>query len=276
MKMLASALALAGTLIASQAQALTFDLGGYTGPITIKFQNWESFTGGLQQGSENFGILSVTSVQTPGGGTPLWQTGDGGAEISGIFRDITVTSITPVGTGVNVQSTSGFLDLYLNPFGSFAGAGGAAQGTGGYSGCIATLDCYTGISDAGGMLFLSLEFASGINPLNATTTVNGDFNLATLPASGNASSYLNVTGGAYASNFDTDSFATVFGTRDLFAQNDFCPNGQLTCTGGANIGDWQLISDDPVRAFFIPEPGTLMLLGLGLVGFAAMRRKARA
>ena len=54
------------------------DLGGYTGPIQFKFQNYESFTGTpLAVGSMNFGVVKITSIIDPTTGGTLWSPGWG-------------------------------------------------------------------------------------------------------------------------------------------------------------------------------------------------------
>jgi len=281
MRKLATALGIAGALLVSQANAAPiFTLtGGFTGDVVIKLQNFESFTGALAPGSENFGILRITSIEAADASGPVWLHGQNGAEITGIFRDIIVVSTTPVGPALNVKSTGGLLDLFINPVGSFAAAGGAGQGIGGYAaaggGCVAasTAPCYNGISNApGGGAFLSLQWNSGVDPLNPLIFIDGDFDFATFPSTGDAAGFLDVTGGPFAGLFDTNGQITPFGPRDVFAQNDFCPNGTLTC---GTVGDWQLLSDDPVRAR-IPQPSTLALLGIALIGLAGLRRKIAA
>jgi hypothetical protein len=279
-KKLSVAIAAIGCLAASPASALSFDLGGYSGAIKIKFSNWENFTTPVGQapapGDENYGILKITTIESDdGNNTTLWTSGQGGAELTGVFRDIIVDNVT-LGATTNIQSSGGVLDVFLNPVGAFAAAGGANQGTGGYApaGCAIGDDCYNGITNvAGGLLFLSLEWASGIDPTDSDITIDGDLQGNTVPGTGDAAGFLNVTGGAYASTFDTNGQATAFGNRDMFTQNDFCVNGQLGCAQPAQ-GDWQLVSEDPVRAFVVPEPGLLSLFGIGLVGCYLRRRRA--
>jgi hypothetical protein len=43
----------------------------------------------------------------------------------------------------------------------------------------------------------------------------------------------------------------------------------------ADEGFWQIASSDPVRAHIVPEPATLSLLGLGVVGLIARRRRRK-
>lgn len=289
-KKLALAVATIGCLAATQASAVpSFSLnGGYTGAIKIKFSNWESFdtidpqTGLPVVGGHNYGILKISTVESDdGNNTLLWSSGQGGGELTGVFSGITLTAVTPSGGGFDLVSTGGALDLYLNPVGTFAGAGGANQGNGGYAaaggGCLINQNCYNGISNAaGGALFLGLDWVSGIDPLDATTTIDGGLDGSTFPGTGDAGGFLDVTGGAYAFNFDTNGQSTAFGNRDLFAQNDFCVNGTVGCASPAQ-GDWQLVSEDPVRASFrVPEPGTLLLGGIGLLGLGFSKRRRAA
>src|ERR1700722_12814651 len=115
-----TALALAAALgITSEgAQAGAIDLGGYAGPIQIKFQNYEAFTGNgqIQAGNQNFGVISVTSIEGgPGFNTTLWSAGaPGDGFISGVFDDILVTGVTGtplVGTG---EASGGNLSLFAS------------------------------------------------------------------------------------------------------------------------------------------------------------------
>lgn len=106
-----------------------------------------------------------------------------------------------------------------------------------------------------GLLWLDLV----VNPLNPFV---GNVYAATLAQGGGG---LNVIGGAAALNFDTNTLA--FGSditfSNTFTKNVFAPNGQLVSSNG--VGD--------INGNSIPEPESLALVGLGLLGLAALRRR---
>ncbi len=214
MKKLAVALGLVLGTATGLAGAAAFNLGGYTGPLVIQFRDFENISGGPipAPGDQNFGVLRVTTVQDLSGNL-LWTQGGSNGFLSGVFDGITVKSVLPAGAGhLNVQSTNGHMDLYLTDTALDPNQGTLGYGAGG---CAVGGLCYHTVTDVGGVHFLSLDFAPGINPADGTITVNGDFNITTNPPSGTASSYLDVVGGVYASHFDTNFFPTNFGLRDL-------------------------------------------------------------
>jgi hypothetical protein len=244
-------------------------LDTFNGPVEIKFTNWESFTNGLTIGSENYGILSIETINDPLTNTALWQKGQGGVFLTGIFYGITVSSVSD--DGLSAQATGGTIKIYFNTSNLTPGLGTAGYTSGACAGST-DYSCYDGIT--GGELALELELASGI-VADPDVTLAATFTDDEFPPTGKASAYYNVVGGALASKFDTDTIDTPFGTRDLFAQNDFCPNGVPSC--GVQVGDWQMLSNDPIRGYVIPEPGTLAVLGIGLLGLGvAVRRRRRA
>lgn len=271
MKKLVTALALVASIAGSNAIAApVFSLtGGYAGPIVIRFQDWESVLPGLAVGAENFGILRITAIEDTSGNS-IWIQGGTNGFLAGIFNDLIIQSVAPSGAGVRAQATGGHLAIY-----SSNTAPVPTQGLSGYAaaGCLPGDLCYHTISDnAGGDLFLALDFVSGVDPTNSSVTLDATFTTTTFPVGGTAASYLDVIGGSHAAMFDTNTQTTVFGNRDVYLTNGFCPNGNPTC---GNVGDWQLISTDPARAAVIPEPGTVALFGVALAlvsGFARRRR----
>ena len=100
-------------------------------------------------------------------------------------------------------------------------------------------------------------FGSGLLDVDYTGAANG--NSAGAGASANAF-------------FDTDSYSDLLGgTADVSLDTSFTSNNVpfTNCNGGPGC----LQGSATVNANIIPEPGTLSILGLGLLGLAAVRRR---
>lgn len=125
---------------------------------------------------------------------------------------------------------------------------------------------------------LVLELTGHVRYLDYSGTEADDGDTYQLVGTGNLTTgdvggvlYLDVTDGIWADLFDTNTWdMSLLGG---YGYADF----RLTTTMWPNIGssDWNLEGVGTAQGFMVPEPGTMILLGLGLLGLAGFgRRKA--
>jgi len=235
----------------------------------------------------NWGVFYVSSMQIgaptgpphtdiAGGATFFADDGPGLANgmITGIFYGIQNTSAT--------TATSGYIDLWWHNAGSDTTLGATIADealciAGSSAACAPNATGVGNFTTTNGGIFLArLDFANGIQPLNATTTIASTCDPTTITGTCNADSYANVdlstaalANAPWAQALNGDWFNTAFGTRDVRFSNIFFLNSG---------GQWNLKSNDPGRAFTaatVPEPATLTLFGLGLASLARARRKKK-
>ena len=111
----------------------------------------------------------------------------------------------------------------------------------------------TSTSASDGLLWLALAGNGNVTGLGT--------NILTASATGTGTGLLDVVGGLAADNFDTNTKANG---SDMVLSSSFQP---LASNPGMLTGNIQLTGNS------IPEPGSLALAGLGLLGLASRRRK---
>jgi hypothetical protein len=266
-------------------------------PLFIQYTNNEQFsltnsiqstdaTTGAATSEGNWGILQISSIvrgtalnplgsDIQGGGANVFSDGGvGGNQITGIFYG---TTVNPGG----LSATGGFIDLYWQDVGA-ANTGNDLL-TGFNPARRLNQKTYTGYAEPlnPGFIFLAqLVYGPGCDSDPTHHVCTG---VAPGTGDGTAKSYQSVNlaaGGVWANQLDSNFFTLdalgnpLVPAQDVRSDSNFTRNGASAwdVPGTDIIG---LRSNDPVRLEVVPEPGTLSLFGLGMLGVGFLRRRQR-
>ncbi len=193
-------------------------------------------------GANTQGIGRVSTITQ--GSSVIWNSGDDGQFLNFTFGDFAPV-VAPVAPIFNYVATGGYVNFYTTALAGLFNT---------------SLDVATAMANIiTGDLFLS-------------TVAHGNTVGIGTPVTYSASGFLDVVAGPFAAQLDTNA-------RPTFVPGDFADitfglvgaNNQNSLVNG----DYEYIAsaDAQGSSVTIPEPGTLLLMGLGLIGFGMYGNK---
>lgn len=229
---------------------------------------WATSGNPLAGAGETWGIFRVSEIINPNTSAQLWDSGDAGEYMYGIFYGLFDHSIVAnSATDFTIDQLGGAFSIYLSPHAVPTGF----DITEGPEGRIGN-DGYKSISDLAGV---SKALTGLFNPSvvigDAVTSVRQDVDAATAPANGSGAGYADITGGTLAGLFDSNLELDAAGApHDFFFSFDVDDPTAFQAAEGWD----QEITTGSIVGNAIPEPTTMLLFGTGLVGAIMRRRKA--
>ncbi|WP_045221324.1 PEP-CTERM sorting domain-containing protein [Desulfonatronum thioautotrophicum] len=261
-----AAVFLSGMLMVGSAHALTIKIGG--NQFLIDGYSYADLQTGQLRGV--FSVAEIKQwdeVNNVFAANPYWKKGQDDEYLNIRFGGLD-TRLATTGPGSFGYLEGGWAQIWL------------ASGTDPFEADLANIGTGYNIGEfatnmQSGQLWLDLEFAPG-GVLDYQIADGGTYNPPAIASdtmqilSGGTAfnvttSYLNVIGGSKAGTFDSDFF---FDKYDIFLEGS---NFASTHPGGWNFS----AQSQSGQVVAVPEPGTILLLGAGLLGLAGVVRMRR-
>lgn len=231
--------------------------------------------GAINPGEDTWAVFTITSISLSNGRT--WAAGTAPATneyLTGMFYNSFDYGVQFDGTEYTSRASGGIMDVYrwnqAMDLGAFANVPGNRTGISSYDAGVGNM--VTGTAANLYMQLAAVDFQSVFSCVGNDPTCQN--------ANATTDMFLNVVDGA--GNFDTntvtDTLASTFDPVTAIGPLvDLRVYGTPGCTnGGTTCGEWTTVGTLNGQGFRIPEPGSLALAGLGLVGMGFSRRRKQA
>jgi hypothetical protein len=253
----------------TSATTLSDALSAYSGPVWFDLEGYGKSGNGTGETWTVFTVKTVSKVETVSAPSDVlysW-TSAGADRIYGVTYGLYDVSTT--GSTGNITIGQGQGSAVVPGFTLWEGTGNINFLTLGPGGRIGTDGYGDGVSSTGTMTkILTADFDRGVD-VNPLILVSQKLIDATSPTTGEGKGYASVTGGLISNALDSGYFVDAnFGdTHDVFLSFNVLLPG-----AGATAG-WSQLLRDPAMMQAVPEPSTMLLIGLGLVSLAGIGRR---
>ena len=216
-------------------------------------------TGNTDGQEDSWGIAQVDQILLQPGAISIFDKDlPGSPEITVFFwgfDDDYIAVPDPISAITTIGSKGGHIEVWQDASPDYA----PGQGTAGRSNA-SDPSFYNTATDDGTLLLDLVPVAQ--NASNHTLVSTFNFN----SLAGSGSVYLNAVGGTWQSMYDTNS--QLFGSDFLFSYN-------VVANTGPTIANWVVKGSGNVYGDVIPEPASMSLLGMGILGLVGALRKKR-
>ena len=222
----------------------------------------------LSVGSTLSGIGQVLTISAGSGVPIVWTTGTNGRELTYAFSGFKLEAVIPpvVGTTATLLFSGGSAQFYSDTAQNFTSSAGQATNLTNATDGDLWLSTTAGASYGTCGVFAGSGICTSGDGVGITLVSTVDTATLSAITSGHGSGSFDVIGGLAAGNFDTNA---IVGGYDLSGVFDFS-------TQNAGTTDYDLFGSADFKGTAIPEPATMGLFGLGLIGLGALARRRKS
>ena len=286
-------LLLATVLGAASLSAAAVPLDALDGAVNIKMTglttNFSTWAG---TNENTWGVGAVTQILGTGGKS--WSAGlSDGSYLYFMIYGISDMSVIDAGSGnKNIYSIGAknngqggpadnliHLDIYRSNTqiveldSNYNAAPGGRTGYDSFSLLNSLGPAYVKLTFGQGKQLIDVD-GTAVNEKDATLVQTSTS--STLPASGTGNYFADVAGGTAANQWNTNGFYGHDMDGKFTLSTNGASQGSGTCTDAAVLSGacFTGLLNDPIRAIKdVPEPGSLVLIGLGFAGLVGVRRR---